>query len=216
MTAIPFVALSRTGPKFDPRRQERVARAVAANKGVMIGVVHPLACAKERPITGDHWLDRLIPPGAYLAYLGKLADHLRTAGRPILVFLEADKRAEVEQWLISEAITSPAESSSVIILETRCDDPLPQFDPAKLGTDVNYHGADRPKYWEFLSKVLADLGVGSFLLTGEKYLLQGRKRTGCVMAACEGLNRAGSSAEILSELTFPNLIINEINAGGSR
>jgi hypothetical protein len=217
MTAIPLVALCRMGPKFDPRRQGQVVQAVAANQGVVVGVIHPLACAngKGKPITDDPWLNSKISPSAYPAYLIKLTNYLRTTVSPILIFLEADKREEVGNWLVREAIDSPAPSLPIIVLETNRNDPLPRFGRDELGADVRYHGLDRSKHWNYFSNILGGLGVNKLLLAGEKYFLHGRKGSGCVMKAYDELRKTGLAVEILADLTFPSLMI-EINAAGGR
>jgi hypothetical protein len=194
---IDFYALCPGGPKFDPAQRARVAAAARVNRGIMLGVVHPLFCAppanRPKPVFREPALDRLIGSADYPAYLARLERYLKAAAGPVLVLAERGRKKRVENWL-------PALAVPVIFLATREKDPLPSFRRPYLPQWLS----SETSCWEFLTGVLCGYGVRRILLAGEKHISYRGKQIGCVPSARYELSRAHLPTQIVQELTFPN------------
>lgn len=176
------------GRRYDAVAQARVSGAARANRGMAVGVVHPLFCAPRdgapKPVFGNPLIDRQISGGAYNLYLDRLGSFLRGTFGPVLVFAEPGQQAKIEDWL-------PVRTAPVVFIETMLRDPLPRFGG-----------------WQYLAGVLRGARIGKIMLTGEKTIrYHGVGKSGCVVGAYDGLRRAGLAAEIMWKLTFPNITI---------
>ena len=194
---IEFRTLISGDRKFSPDSFRVFSSAVISARGIAATVIHPRYIMPfiDRPaLVIDHpEIQDRVNPIKYAEYLFRLENMIRTTRMPLFIFSQERDLVDLGEWAMSLHPMVPA-----ALVPTRPKTPTPFIDNSVM----------LERGWGVFKRTVRDLGVSSFVLSGEIACEVGDDAQGCVHFAARQLSYDYRfRVEVDPIYTYPNIYV---------